>query len=203
MQPPPHDSEFHFVDPRTTPFAPLRSRGELPHLYKSGGTYFVTFRLIDAVVAHKGRAVTVPTSVRRGQQPPAIATAGETDLGPDGRAELSPEQIAESAEPPLTLGSCFLRRAGLAHLVVASLRRFDGERYYLSAWCVMPNHVHVVFSPLCKWDANRDPAIVERLHRPRGKQDSRAEGCLLGAGVLRSLDSTRGGLGAIHGLHGA
>ena len=41
-----------FVDPRTLPFVEMRSRGELPHLYKEGGSYFVTFRLWDAVKCH-------------------------------------------------------------------------------------------------------------------------------------------------------
>jgi len=31
-----------------------------------------------------------------------------------------------------------------ARLVSASLRAFDGERYDLHAWCVMPNHVHAL-----------------------------------------------------------
>ncbi|HEV7239019.1 MAG TPA: transposase [Thermoanaerobaculia bacterium] len=26
-----------------------------------------------------------------------------------------------------------------------TLRHFDGERYELHAWCVMPNHVHAMF----------------------------------------------------------
>lgn len=39
----------HWIDQRKTPFAPLTSRGELPHLYKDGATYFVTFRLLDAI----------------------------------------------------------------------------------------------------------------------------------------------------------
>jgi REP element-mobilizing transposase RayT len=29
-------------------------------------------------------------------------------------------------------------------LVEAALLHFDNERYRLLAWCVMPNHVHVV-----------------------------------------------------------
>jgi hypothetical protein len=46
-------SNLEFVDPRKTPFSELRSRGELPHLAKEGGTYFVTFRLADAVVRNQ------------------------------------------------------------------------------------------------------------------------------------------------------
>jgi hypothetical protein len=41
--------KIDFVDPRTLPFVETRSRGELPHLYKEGSSYFVTFRLWDAV----------------------------------------------------------------------------------------------------------------------------------------------------------
>jgi REP element-mobilizing transposase RayT len=34
-----------------------------------------------------------------------------------------------------------------AEVVAGALRHFDGVRYKLYAWCVMPNHVHVVFLP--------------------------------------------------------
>lgn len=40
-------------------------------------------------------------------------------------------------------GSCLLREH--AELVANALRHFDGTRYALHAWCVMPNHVHVLF----------------------------------------------------------
>jgi putative transposase len=36
------------------------------------------------------------------------------------------------------------------------LRRFDGDRYRLLAWCIMPNHVHVVVEP----DANN---LLDRI----------------------------------------
>jgi len=45
-------------------------------------------------------------------------------------------------------GSCFLRNDGVAEIVENALLRFDGERYALHAWCVMPNHVHTLFTPL-------------------------------------------------------
>jgi REP element-mobilizing transposase RayT len=32
----------------------------------------------------------------------------------------------------------------VAALVEGALRHFDGERYRLLAWCVMPNHVHAL-----------------------------------------------------------
>jgi len=45
-------------------------------------------------------------------------------------------------------GACFVRDPRVARLVVSALRHFDGRRYRLLAWCVMPNHVHVVFEAL-------------------------------------------------------
>jgi len=42
------------------------------------------------------------------------------------------------------LGSCLLAIPEVATIVDTSVRYFDGERYDLHAWCVMPNHVHVL-----------------------------------------------------------
>ena len=36
----------------------------------------------------------------------------------------------------------------IADLVADALRKFDGSRYRLFAWCIMPNHVHTVFQPM-------------------------------------------------------
>jgi putative transposase len=42
------------------------------------------------------------------------------------------------------LGACWLRQPEIASLVQDALLHFDSERYRLIAWCLMPNHVHVV-----------------------------------------------------------
>ena len=39
----------------------------------------------------------------------------------------------------------------VAALVEATLLHFDGQRYRLLSWCVMPNHVHVVFEQIEGW----------------------------------------------------
>jgi len=113
---------MEFVDPKTTPFVPMHNRGELPHLYKPGGTYFVTFRLADAVT---------PAHLR----PKLISKT------PDGL------ELAGSFDPPLRLGSCILKQPAIATIVqdgIVSSR----EQCELLAWRIMPNHVHVVFAPL-------------------------------------------------------
>ncbi len=48
-------------------------------------------------------------------------------------------------------GSCILRQPDLADMVQEALLNFDSERYRLFAWCVMPNHVHVLFQPMAGW----------------------------------------------------
>ena len=42
------------------------------------------------------------------------------------------------------LGACVLRRRDLREIVGDSLRHFDGDRYCLGDFVVMPNHVHLI-----------------------------------------------------------
>ena len=41
-------------------------------------------------------------------------------------------------------GACVLRRPELSKIVAESLRHFDGDRYELTDFVVMPNHVHLL-----------------------------------------------------------
>jgi REP element-mobilizing transposase RayT len=107
------------ADPRQSPKAELRWRGELPHLEKGGGTYFVTFCLAGAV-RHR-------------------ATAGMT-------TEIDPLAVGRSSEP-VTAGVRVSLTGEAGSAVEAALLHFNGARYGLHAWCVMPDHVHVVACP--------------------------------------------------------
>jgi REP element-mobilizing transposase RayT len=113
-----------FIDPRKTPFVLPRSRGELPHLHKPGGFYFVTFRLADALL----------------RKAPKGATADSENV--------DPAELMKHYDPPLTLGRCWLGRPDVAKLVQDAILCFEGVRYRLIAWCLMPNHVHAVLVPL-------------------------------------------------------
>jgi putative transposase len=42
------------------------------------------------------------------------------------------------------LGECWLRRSDIAKLMEEILLDEDGEEFRMQAWCIMPNHVHVV-----------------------------------------------------------
>ena len=45
-------------------------------------------------------------------------------------------------------GACWLNAEPIARLVEDAFLAFDGERYHLHAWTIMPNHVHVLFTVL-------------------------------------------------------
>jgi putative DNA methylase len=44
-----------------------------------------------------------------------------------------------------------LKHAEVAEVVKASLMKFDGERYKLIAWVIMPNHIHLLLKPINDW----------------------------------------------------
>ena len=116
-----------------------RFRGYLPHLEGSNRTYFVTFRLADSLPAE------VRAELRK-QRPAGALTSA---------ARPTPKQLEKALDRGS--GACYLNNPETAGLVASALRHFDRQRYRLFAWCVMPNHVHVVFEPL---GLHRLPQII-------------------------------------------
>lgn len=121
----------------------FHARGVLPHLKREGGTYFVTFR----------EAGTLPREVLAGlkREREAItdqAVAAKRPLTWEEQKELF-RWYSERVDRYLDAGhgQCYLREPGCADVVSGALKYFDGERYELRAWVVMPNHVHAVVWP--------------------------------------------------------
>lgn len=56
------------------------------------------------------------------------------------------------------LGGCVLRQPSIAEMVVANWKYFEGIRYDLHAWVVMPNHVHLLV------DINSEWSLEQVLH---------------------------------------
>jgi REP element-mobilizing transposase RayT len=67
----------------------------------------------------------------------------ELVLQPEGQ---HPVELRRRIEEYLDAGhgGCWLRQPDVACLVEGALFHFDGQRYRLLAWCVMPNHVHAL-----------------------------------------------------------
>jgi putative transposase len=127
------------------------SRGYLPHFDKPGTMQMLTFRLGDAMPA---------------------ARRSEWELL--ARIEDQRERRTKlEAYLDRGYGECVLKRPEAAKAMEDVLLRFDGERYRLLAWVVMPNHVHVLvelwtipLGALCKaWKGASANAINRCLGR--------------------------------------
>lgn len=117
----------------------IRQRGRLPHWEKEAGLYFITFHLADSLP----RQVLEKISERYRVLEAAKRVGAH--LLPDQKtlvAEYSPKKIEEYLDRGI--GACSLRDPQIGELVANALRVWHGERYRLVAWCVMPNHVHVI-----------------------------------------------------------
>jgi REP element-mobilizing transposase RayT len=117
----------------------IRNRGRLPHWEKEEGLYFITFHLADSL----------PHSVlaKIAERHHILSTARQKN------ANLLPEQKVLLAAYSHTrmeeyfdrgAGSCPFLDMRIAGAMAAALRFREGMHYRLLAWCVMPNHVHVV-----------------------------------------------------------
>jgi REP element-mobilizing transposase RayT len=123
-----------------------RQGAYLPHWTANGARYFVTFRL----------AASFPSSIWKEiaqDYRDILQTAAHTQR-PLTSQEL--EELEELHFRKLDLlrserDACYLKDDRIAQIVANALKHFDGERYVLFAWVVMPNHVHVVLRPLLPW----------------------------------------------------
>ena len=120
-----------------------RKGAYLPHWTKDGGIYAVTFRLADSLP----RAI---LDGWRAERDGLISTlkAGERDLIPAEHLQFN-RLFNDRVDRFLDRGDgeCWLREPRFADLVASTLKYFDGERYRLLAWSIMPNHVHAVLQP--------------------------------------------------------
>ena len=104
-------------------FRGWNERGYVPHRDEPGLTQFVTFRLADGFPEAKREVWEVLLRI-------------EDDR--ERRVQL--EAWLDEGH-----GVCHLRDERIAKAVAEALRKFDGKRYRLKAYSIMPNHVHVLF----------------------------------------------------------
>jgi len=147
----------------------FRSRGRQPHLEIPNGTYFVTWRLADSLPQHVLEELFLDKN--RGTKTAELSLRG---LGPNDKRKLN-TKFAKQLEKNLDLGfgACILKNPELAEIVVGALHHFRGERYQLYSWCVMPNHVHVIFKPFEQFELS---SIVHSWKRYSSRQINIAVG---------------------------
>ncbi len=110
----------------------------LPHWRMNEASYFVTFRLADSLPQSR-------LDQLQRERIAWLATYGNQTLSKDLRQEYY-RLFNDRVESWLNAGhgSCLLRYPNLRRFVSETLAYFAGQRYDLGAWCIMPNHVHVL-----------------------------------------------------------
>src|SRR5258708_13896331 len=107
-----------------------RSRGYLPHFDGGSIPQSITFRLFDSL-------------------PKAIVQQWSQEF--EGHSsKLVDVEMRKRIATYLDQGhgSCYLKESRVAKIVQDAILFFDTDKYLLSAWVVMPNHVHLVTKPL-------------------------------------------------------
>lgn len=105
------------------------SRGYLPHRDAAHLIQFVTYRLADSLPQEKLKHLN-----------DELAHLAEDQRGVEQRKRIE-------AWLDAGMGCCALRHPEVARYIQDSFLRFHGDRYLLHAWCIMPNHVHILLEP--------------------------------------------------------
>jgi putative transposase len=128
-------------------FAVVQRR--LPHWSQAGTVAFVTWRTWDSIPENVYRAWVAEGKawlIRHGVNPKRDDWEARLNrLGPTAVNEyrmLVSDRWNDSLDG--CHGACVLKRPELAQIVADSLASFDGDRYELTDYVVMPNHVHLL-----------------------------------------------------------
>jgi len=113
------------------------SRGYMPHFDSNDVIQHVTFHLADSLPKEAIARI-------------AAELAGEDPEHREIEKRRRLEALSDACH-----GACWLRRPDCAREVQNALLHFDGERYRLLAWVVMPNHVHALFQTLDGWEMGK------------------------------------------------
>lgn len=113
----------------------------LPHWEQAEATQFVTFRLGDAMPMSRVRQWREERRVWLAEHPEPWTE--ETQKKYHRRFTARLESWLDEGT-----GSCPFREAGARKVLAEALLRFHGSRVRHHAWVIIPNHLHVLFTPL-------------------------------------------------------
>lgn len=118
----------------------------LPHYQPAGATLFITFRLAGSLPIRLIKSLNEEMK----RQESELSKITDTDLRKEsvyiaqkkvfGKWDMALDVMEESPK--------WLANPEIAQLIVNSIHYRDGKEYILDAYCIMPNHVHLVFTPM-------------------------------------------------------
>lgn len=113
---------------------------KMPHWFQIHKTMFVTFRLADSLPHHKIEEYLADRAMMR----------EESKILGNKPRKYYDEMMEHKMESWLNNGhgSCILGNENVRQIVVEALRHYNYREYLLHSFIVMPNHLHILLSPL-------------------------------------------------------
>jgi len=103
-------------------------RGYIPHFEGGEIAQFLTFRLADSM-------------------PQEVLERWRTELDLSTKEDQTAFRKRIERYLDQGYGECCLRDSRISELVEETLLKFEGEKYSLISWVIMPNHVHILLKP--------------------------------------------------------
>ncbi len=144
-------------------------RRRLPHIQPEGATFFVTFRLAGSLpieAIEKLREEKERSERLLAQIADPAERAQQTDLASRRWFGKWDEFLDKACAPT------HLANPQIADMLAESIHYRDGKAYSLEAFCIMPNHGHLVFKPLENTGGNLHSlaTIMHSLKRHTARQ---------------------------------
>lgn len=111
-------------------------RRTLPHLQPPSGQFFVTFRLKDSLPE------SILQEYRAERDRRLASTLNDQKAAYDEKKRLF--AVFDSYLDRCLDVVSYLKEATIAQIMAEVILGRDGQSYYLLAYCIMPNHVHIV-----------------------------------------------------------
>lgn len=140
----------------------MEYKGKLPHFDHIGATFFVTFSLYNSLPVPIAKALKAERTNDREE----IKTDKKlTDSEKEKKLEeierkyfLKYDAILDSE----TYGDRYLSETTCMEIMKEVMAEYDGKYYLLEAYCVMPNHVHLLIDTSIQLPIDGSDIVIEK-----------------------------------------
>lgn len=129
-------------------------RRSLPHWFVPGAAHFITYRLAGTLP--------LPVIEELKAKKQRLLNKKPENRAADHRSHIHKVLFAEYEKYLDCISNIdWLRDPRIASMLRQNLYHHDGAKFYLHAYCIMPNHVHVVLTPSPDFTAKDDEGQSE------------------------------------------
>ena len=119
-------------------------RRKLPHIHPEGKPLFITFNLANSLPVR----IIEELKTQRDKEPSALPENSEEHYKAQNGYFGRFDEWLDRCED----GKAWLADEGIAGFVAAKLQSMKNEYYELIAYCIMPNHIHLLINPYLEKD---------------------------------------------------